>query len=239
MIEVLVAKLRARDQLREEEIAALAAAMSDRQGFGPRQVVIAPGTELTRSTLILSGFAIRYKDLPDGRRQISEFHMPGDFVDLHGFLLKKLEHGVMTLGDCELAFFPHERLREISERHPHLTRLLWLSTLIDASIHGEWLLSVGRRSALERIAHLLCEVEARLAVIGALAGDSFDLPLTQIDLADMIGLTAVHVNRTLRQLRERGIAELRRGRVTILDRARLQAEAGFDPTYLMIEQRPR
>jgi CRP-like cAMP-binding protein len=168
-----------------------------------------------------------------------ELHVPGDFVDLHSFLLKRLEHNVMTLVPSRIAIVPHERLVAISERYPHLARLLWLTTLIDAAIHREWLVSLGRRSALARIAHFFCEMHARLGVVGLADATGFQLKITQTDLAECLGLTSVHVNRTLRELREKGLATFRDARVEILDRAGIMRTADFNPDYLQIEKRPR
>jgi CRP-like cAMP-binding protein len=168
-----------------------------------------------------------------------ELHVPGDFLDLHSFLLKRLDHNVMSLVPSRVAVLPHAKLVAISEDHPHLSRLLWLTTLIDAAIHREWLLSLGRRSAIARIAHLFCEMHTRLGVVELADPTGFPLRITQTDLAECLGLTSVHVNRTLRELREAGLALFRDGRVEILDFGGLKQTAEFDPEYLHIERRPR
>jgi CRP-like cAMP-binding protein len=205
----------------------------------PKSTLIRAGQRLTTSTLLLEGLMCRYKDLSDGQRQISELHVAGDFVDLHSFTLKRLDHNIMALTGCKIAVIPHERLRALSEQHPHLTRLYWFTTNMDAAVHREWELSLGRRSAIGRIAHLLCEMHARLGLVELTSGLEFRLPLTQVDLAECVGLTPVHVNRTLKLLREQGVADVQRGRVRILDLARLQAIAEFNPAYLYLENEPR
>ena len=177
--------------------------------------------------------------LADGQRQIMEVHVPGDFLDLHSFLLKRLEHNVGSLTPVRIALFPHDALRQITEDHPHLARLLWFSTLLDAAIHRERILSVGRRSAVARIAHLICELKLRLEVVGLSDGSRFALPLTQTDLADASGLTAVHVNRMLKRLRDDDLLTFRGGEVTIHDWDRLQRVAEFSADYLYLERRPR
>ena len=134
---------------------------------------------------------------------------------------------------------PHDRLRAVTDTHPHLTRLFWFMTNLDASIHREWVLSLGRRSALSRMAHLFCELAVRLGIVGLADETGYDLALTQTDLAECLGLTPVHVNRTLKQLRERGLVEFRGGRVAIQDRPGLERVAEFDPAYLYLESRPR
>ncbi len=134
---------------------------------------------------------------------------------------------------------PHEKLEEITVRFPHLTRLLWFSTNLDAAIHREWMLSAGRRTALGRVAHLFCELLLRLQISGLVEDDSYDFPLTQVQLADCLGLTSVHVNRTLQQLRKDGLIELRDRKLRILDRAGLKRVAEFDPCYLYLKKQPR
>jgi CRP-like cAMP-binding protein len=138
-----------------------------------------------------------------------------------------------------LATVPHDALRRITESYPHLARVLWFSTLIDAAIHREKILSVGRRSAHARIAHLLCELFVRLQLVQRAEEDGYALPLTQGDLADATGLTSVHVNRMLRRLRDDGLCTFRGGRVVIHDWDRMQRVAEFDQTYLHLERRPR
>jgi CRP-like cAMP-binding protein len=239
MIEKALLKLRARDAMSDEEERVLRDVVARTEDVPADRIVVRAGEELSFSILLLDGLMCRYKDLRNGERQIMELHVPGDFLDLHGFLLKRLDHNVMALVPCRIAIAPHSRLAAITEEHPHLTRLLWLTTLIDAAIHREWLLSLGRRSAIARTAHFFCEMHARLGVVGLADATGFLLRITQTDLAECLGLTAVHVNRTLRELRESGLAVFRNGRVEILDPAGLKRTAEFDPDYLQIEKRPR
>lgn len=239
MIARLLLQLRARDRLDEAEEAALRDAACEERSYPPDKVIIREDEELNVSTLLLDGLMGRYKDLRDGRRQISALHIGGDFVDLHSFTLKRLDHNILTLAPCRVALVPHDRLAAITEQHPHLGRLLWLSTNIDAAIHREWELSLGRRTALSRTAHLLCELLIRLEVVGLADRGSYDLSLTQLELAECVGLTPVHVNRTLRALRERGLADFRRGRVVIHDADGLARLAEFKPNYLYFDRRAR
>ena len=190
---------------------------------------------LSQCTLLLEGFVERYKDTPEGRRQILAIHVPGDFVDLHSYPLKRLEHSVAALTPVKVALFPHPGIRALTEQSATLTELLWRSTLIDAAINREWIVSVGARSAAGRLAHLFCEMYLRLERVGLTDGLRFAFPLTQIDLADATGLTPVHANRMLRQLREQGLVEFRAGTATILDWAALRSFAEFDPGYLFLE----
>jgi CRP-like cAMP-binding protein len=235
----LLLKLRARDILDAEEEAALRGSFSEIREIPAGKVVVRAGVALSECTLLFDGFICRYKDLADGQRQIMELHVPGDFVDLHSFLLKRLEHNVGSMTPVRVAIAPHDRLRAITEAHPHLARLLWFSTLLDAAIHREKILSIGRRSAVARIAHLLCELFVRLELVGLASGGGYALPLTQADLADASGLTSVHVNRMLKKLRDDGLVTFRSSQVTIHDFDRLQRVAEFDPAYLYLERRPR
>src|SRR5437868_11921203 len=166
MIEKAILKLKARDAVSEEEERVLRDAILRVENVPADKTVVRAGEELRVSILLIDGLMCRYKDLRNGQRQIMELHVPGDFLDLHSFLLKRLDHSVISLVPSRIALAPHERLAAITERHPHLARMLWLSTLIDGAIHREWLLSLGRRSALARIAHFFCEMHARLGVVG-------------------------------------------------------------------------
>jgi CRP-like cAMP-binding protein len=238
-LEALLMKLRARDVVRDAEKEVLRDAIGRIGEAAPGQPLVRAQVTLSESILLFEGLACRYKDLADGQRQIMELHVAGDFVDLHGFLLKQLDHTVGALTPVRYAAVPHDALRLITETQPHLGRTLWFSTLIDAAIHREQIVSVGRRSALSRIAHLLCELYVRLKIVGLADEDGYALPLTQADVADATGLTSVHVNRMLRKLRNADLLTFRAGRVTIHDWYGLQRVAEFDATYLHLERRPR
>ena len=237
--DLLLIKLRARDIVSAEEEAVLRATAGEVQEYAPGRTIVRSGTTLSHSTLVVEGIVARYKDLSDGQRQIQELHLPGDFTDLHGFVLKRLDHNVGALTKVRIAVVPHEALRRITEQEPHLSRLLWFSTLLDAAIQREKILSVGRRTALARVAHLMCELFMRFDLVGLAEGKGFRLPLTQLDLADATGLTPVHVNRMLKQLRDDSLVTFRGGEVQIHDWQRLQRVAEFDPAYLYLERRPR
>ena len=238
MIDKHLRKLRARDEISVEEERVIREAAGIAHEVAARKTIIRAGDLLSSSTLLLDGLMCRYKDLRNGERQITELHVAGDFVDLHSFTLKRLDHNIMTLTPCRIALVPHERLTRITEEHPHLARIYWFTTNLDAAIHREWELSLGRRTALSKTAHLLCELQVRLGLVGLADDSGYDLRLTQIDLAECLGLTAVHVNRTLRQLREQGLVAVTKGRVEILDHAGLRKVAEFDPAYLYLERRP-
>lgn len=238
-IAALLLKLRARDVLSEEEEAILRDSISEIKEIPRAKVLVRAGVVVSVCTLLIEGIVCRYKDLADGQRQIMELHVAGDFLDLHTFLLKQLEHNVGSMTPVRVALVPHDNVRMITERHPHLARMLWFSTLLDAAIHREHILSVGRRSALARIAHLFCEMFVRLEVVGLTDGHSYKLPITQADIADATGLTSVHVNRMLKQLRDQELLSFRNNEVVIQEWDRLQRIAEFDGRYLYLERRPR
>lgn len=239
MIEAHLKKLRARDDVSAEEEEAIRGLVSNVTDVRADQTVVHTGEELEHSILLLSGWLARAKDLPGGQRQLAELHVAGDFADLHGFTLKSLDHDVISITPCRLAMVPHQRLKEVTERFPHLGRLFWLMTNIDAAIQREWTLSLGQRPAISRMAHLFCELEVRLGIAGLVQYGSYDFPLTQVELGQTLGLTSVHVNRTLQELRRRGLIDLESNRVSIHDLGGLKAVADFDDAYLYVRKRPR
>lgn len=182
--------------------------------------------------LVLAGFACRYKLLSDGRRQITAFLVPGDFCDLHvSILSEKMDHGTATLAPCTVVDIPREAILRLLER-PALARALWWATLVDGAVLRQQVVSLGNRSAEVRAAHLLCELLLRLRVVGLADGDAYELPLTQADLADAVGVTAVHMNRVLQALRSQGLIASEGKTMAIPDLEGLRAFSGFSPNYL-------
>lgn len=238
MISVHLKKLRRRSSINPEEEQALRGLVAETRSVAADQVLIRSGVELNMSMLLLDGWLARYKDLPAGQRQVTQLHVAGDFADLHGFTLKRLDHDVTTLSDCEIAMVPHARITDLMERFPRLARIYWFGTNVDAAITRELALSLGQRSALSRMAHLFCELHTRLDVVGRAEPDGFAFPLTQRELAECLGLTVVHANRTLQALRGRRLIELESRRLTILDREGLEEVAEFDPDYLYLNRVP-
>jgi CRP-like cAMP-binding protein len=239
VLATFLRKLEARDVLSDEERATLIATASDEIRFAAGADLVREGARPDTSMLVIEGFTTRYRDAPDGSRQIMAIHVPGDFVDLHSLLLKEMDHSVGALSACRIMRFPHVRLRDLTETHPHLTRLLWLMTLIDASIHREWL-AAAAHPAPQQIAHLICELYVRLEITGLIGTDqSFGLPMTQTELGEALGLSAVHVNRSLQQLRSEGLFTWQNQTIRILDWDALQRRAAFDDRYLHLVQEPR
>ena len=189
------------------------------------------GTTCNMSTMLIEGFMLRTLD-GEGRRYGVSCHVPGDFVDLHCFALKRLDHNIETVGPAKIGLVPHAEIGKAMSEHSHLARLFWFSTLLDAAMHREWIMKLEQLTTPRRIAHILAEIHTRLDMVGMAAPDGFDTPLTQADLADMCGATPIHTNRALSDLRKRGLLEFRHGRVRIPDRAELDAYADFDRSYL-------
>ena len=233
------ATIAARDTISDEEHRALVSAMGDRR-------IIAAGTDIARegdrplvSTLVLTGMTARYSTVEDGGRQITGLHLAGDFVDLHSFPLKIMDHSVASISRCTIAVVPHAELKHITEQFPHLTRVLWLLTLLEGSIHRQWLVAKGRLTADEQMAHLFCEQYVKAGIAGLTEGGRFALPLTQMQLGDALGLSIVHTNRTLQRLRRTRAIEWQDGIVQILDWDMLRELGQFDGSYLHLESVPR
>lgn len=231
-----IAKLGAASRLSESDVEALAELCRDVRTVPARRDLISEGDNPNHVHIVLEGWAARYKILDDGTRQITAFVVPGDICDLHVTILSKMDHGILALTRARVAHVPHQVMEDLPLNRPELGRALWRATLIDEAILRSWIVNVGRRSAERRIAHLFCELHARLCLVGLVSDGRFDLPLTQDIIADALGLTPVHVNRMLQKLREEGAITLKGGRLTIEDVRRFAKFAGFDPNYLHFEQ---
>jgi CRP-like cAMP-binding protein len=232
MLNALFLKGRGRRALDADDLRVLEDGIADVRTIASRQVLVRQGAPVHVSTLLLDGFICRYMDDREGHRQIVAVHVPGDFVDLHGFPMRRLDHDVGTVGPVRIAEYTHDTLERIVEERPRLTRMLWFSTLLDAAMHREWIFRLGRLGAEGRIAHFFCEMNARLEMVDLAQDGRFKLPLTQADLAEACGMTGVHVNRVLRALREQELLTYRHGTVEIRNLRALAALAEFDPQYL-------
>jgi CRP-like cAMP-binding protein len=231
----LVQKLELRSSLSSGDRAAVLALPHSVRRFGPGEWIVREGEKSRSCQLILSGFVCRHKIVSDGGRQIVSVHTKGDLVDLQGALLPHADHSIQALGSVEAAVISHGALLNLAFSRPAVGRALWTDTLVDASIHREWVANLGRRDARSRLAHLLCEqaVLQRAAEIGT--PSEFHLPLTQEQIADATGLTAVHVNRVLRSLFEEGLIDRQKKTITIVDWQSLASVAGFSDDYLHIQ----
>ncbi len=189
--------------------------------------------------LVLKGWAFRYKQLEDGSRQILAYLVPGDLCDIQIFLFDKMDHSIGLLSDALIVKIPAAEILELMDRFPRIERALMWGTLVDEATLREWLLNVGQRFALQRLAHLFCELCVRLTVVGLVDEDeSFTMPLTQMELADTTGMTAVHVNRMLQRLRQDKLISTANGRLKILDFEKLAEICGFNQNYLHTDGPP-
>lgn len=182
--------------------------------------------------VMLEGWACGYKILPDGGRQILAFMLPGDFCDIHIAVLKAFDHSIVTITPSRVATLPRAQMEALVEAGPTISRAFWWSQLVDQSVLRAWIVSMGRRTAKERVAHLMCELYIRMRNIGLATDAQCKMPLTQLVIADAVGLTPVHVNRVLKSLRLSKVMDLSSGSLTIIDPVRLAEIAGFDSSYL-------
>jgi len=194
--------------------------------------LVREGEPATTCSLLVTGFAFRQKLVSDGARQIISIHIPGEFLDIQNSMLEIADHNVQALTRSSVALVQKGALTELIGNRPNIRRAIWLDSLIDSSVFREWVVNIGRRDARGRIAHLLCELAARLASSGVADGDMYDFPLTQEQVGDATGLTAVHTNRTLQALRKDGLISLSSSRLTILDWEGLAELGDFNERYL-------
>jgi len=204
--------------------------------FDENSDLLSQGDSSIECCVILDGVAARYTVVGAGRRQILSLHFPGDLPDLQGLQLSHMDHGIYALTPVRAAFVPHEAIRAMTRANARLNDVLVRYALIDASIFRQWIASIGRRTAYERIAHLFCEVFVRMRVLGLAQRDSFQLPMTQAELGDATGLSPVHVNRVLQRLRKEGLISSRGDVHAISDWERLRAAGDFSEDYLHLRK---
>jgi CRP-like cAMP-binding protein len=231
----LLRKLANFTALSEEEAKALDESCKDVREVGSREDVISQGDRTGGVKLLLEGFACRYKVLEDGRRQIVAYFVPGDLCDLRVFILKRMDHSIGAVSQSKVATIAPENVLKLTQTYPTLTRALWWSTLVEEAIAREWIVNVGQRNALERVAHLFCELLYRFHAVGLNDGLSCTLPLTQVELAETLGLSSVHVNRTLQELRRQKLITLDAGTLTIQNLEALKEVSFFNPDYLHLD----
>lgn len=196
-----------------------------------RERLIARGEPAHRASILVEGYMLSgiHKE---GGRCVVGVHVPGDFVDLHAFALKRLDRDMVAVGPVRIAQIEHQCLSEVTRERPAIARALWFATLLDAAIHRQWIRNLEALDAPQRIAHLYAELHLRLSLIGRHIGRALRTPFTQSDLGDMCGVSAIHANRAVARLRDLGLGEIRRGDLYTDDWAALQAYAQFDPGYL-------
>ena len=230
----LVRKLESTSELSAEDIAAIGALPIRVKAVTEKRDIVREGVRPTECCLLLEGIACRYKMLSNGRRQIMSFHFPGDIPDLHSLNLPVMDHSLLSVTPTRVAFMPHDSVKAMMRARPVVADALGRYQMIDAAIYREWICSIGRRSALERVAHLICECFVRMRTVGLATLDSFDLPLTQTEIGDATGLSNVHVNRTMKELRSLGLIRTNAKVHGILNWEALQEMGEFDPAYLQL-----
>ena len=237
MLNPLIAKLEQFTHLSDIDRAGLQNLVAEPlRCYRPGTDIVSEGDDPKVVRLVLAGWAYRYKQLPDGRRQVVALFLPGDLCDHTVFVLSEMDHSIGALSAVTLVEIQPATFETLMAEHPRVTRALWWEGLVSAAVQREWMLNLGRRSAGERLAHVFCEVFYRLRGIGLTQGTTCDMPLTQTDLADLIGMTPVHVNRVLQMLRRQRLVELKSRRLTIPDLPTLEKAALFNPNYLHLDQ---
>lgn len=235
----VASKLEAFTRLSSDDRAALAQVSRNVRFVEPRRDLVSEGDRPRFVHLVLDGWACRYKTLPDGKRQIVSIFVPGDFCDVNVYILKAMDHSIGAISRLKVAMITADEMSALTEGRPRVTQALWWHELVTAAVQREWTVNLGQRSAYERLGHLLVELYLRLKTVGRASDGRCDFPLTQNDLADATGLTAVHVNRTLQELRRDGLIELERKQLKILDLERLKDASMFNSNYLHLEHEGR
>lgn len=233
----LIRKLESIVALSDDERRALLSLTVMVKSLDADQDIVRDRDRPSECALVLEGFVCRYKLIADGKRQILGFYIPGDIPDLQSLYLPVMDHSVGTLIPSKIAFIPHDSIRTLLREQPRLAESFWRDTLIDAAMFREWMIGLGRRDAYTRIAHLFCELFVRYRAVGLANGEGFDLHTTQAELGDALGLSTVHVNRVLQDLRKDGLIALRGKFLTILDWAGLKEAGEFDPLFLHLKDK--
>lgn len=233
MSSALISKLERFTKLSADDKAMLNRLATDRvRHLGAHEDIIREGEEPLDINLVLSGWCYRHKHLEDGRRQIIAFFLPGDLCDHNIFILREMDHSVSTITPVTISAVSRQTFDEVTLNHPRITQALWWESLVAAAIQREWTVNLGQRTATERMSHLLCELFLRLQAVNLVKDNSCDFPITQAELADATGLSAVHVNRTLQELRSSGVIELKSKTLTIPDLNALMRVSMFNTNYL-------
>lgn len=227
-----VDKLHGFGVLDQDDVAALRAATAKPRKVAARHDLIREGDRPGPVFVILEGWAYRYKILPSGTRQVLAFMMPGDSCDLHAGLLAEMDHSIQTITPAVVATIDRVAMDAMMDKHRGVARAMYMAQLVDEGTMRAWITSMGRRTSIERIAHLMCELYLRARNIGLIADPRLSLPLSQLLLADALGMTPVHLNRVLKELRTSGAMTLQRGSLLITDPVKLVQIAGFDENYL-------
>ena len=233
---LLLRKLERIVPLSDEEVRAVEDLPITIRDVSARQDIMWEADRPYRACLVLDGWMYSYKLIQGGRRQILSLHVAGDIPDLQSLRLKVADFSLGALTKATVALIPHQSLQVLTLRHASLAVAFWHLTLIEAAVFREWMTGLGRRSAPERLAHLLCELYVKQRAVDLADADGCPLPLTQTDMGDVLGVTPIHINRVLKELREKDLVTLKGRRLSIHDWARLSSFADFDPAYLHLEE---
>jgi CRP-like cAMP-binding protein len=228
----LIQRLRTTTNAGQDDLRALEGLPFTLRQYRENQAVLNDGDRPSECCVIIEGFCVRSKTIADGKRQILSIHIPGDLPDVQNLHLATMDHDLVALSNCTLAFIAHTTIKELIRIRPPVGDIFWRDTLVDAAVFREWIVNVGQRAAHNRLAHIIVELRERLRVIGRVTGNAFAMPLTQEQIGEALGVTSVHTNRILRQLRLDGVLEFHRGMVRILNEYKLQELAQFDGRYL-------
>ncbi|TCU52309.1 CRP-like cAMP-binding protein [Novosphingobium sp. PhB57] len=235
-VELFVRRLTSRSKLERPSISALLDLDGRLVPVQRGEDLILPGHPVSYSTLVVRGVLGRFDQMLDGKRQITALHIPGDMADLHSLPIPTPSWGIQSLVPSTTLQIPHERLRRVLDSHPDVAIAFWRDTVVDASILAKWTAYIGRADATTRIAHLFCELGVRMAFQGMAAKDDFPLAFTQAQIADAVGLTTVHVNRTMAVLRAACGLSIEKGRVMVRDWNVMASYANFDDSYLLMSR---
>ena len=234
-LQPMIRKLEQSTRLDAADRAAILALPHTLRSLEAGKYIVREGDRIDMVCLLRKGFAYRHKIVGDGERQIVSIHMAGDLVDLHNALLRTSDHNVQALTPTDLAMIPCAAVLELAEQRPTVGHAMWLDTLIDGSIYREWIANVGRRDARSRTAHVLCELAVRQETAGLGERGKYTLPMTQEQLSDVLGLTPVHVNRTLKALEESGLIARDKRSITVVDWDKLRNAGDFNSNYLHMD----
>jgi len=232
MFNAFLLRLMHAAELGDQEIQAVEELCRQPRDIGAKKYLSRDGDEMHSFPVVLSGWAARYQILRNGARQITRLLLPGDAFYFDSSPDGTAIEEVVTLSPCRIVNILHSDMLQAIDRLPAIGEAMRGYGCMENAVLSSWVVNIGRRDALERMAHLLCESHYRLALVGGLQGQQFHFPLTQDDLADVLGLTPVHINRKLQQLRQDGLITLRSKQLTIHDLRTLQQIAGFDSSYL-------
>jgi CRP-like cAMP-binding protein len=232
LLEKLLRRLNAVSGLDETDIAAIRALPITVRSMEAEQAIVCDGDRPQECCLVVEGFCVRSKTLSEGQRQILSIHIAGEIPDLQSLHLHRMDHDLFTLVRCTLGFISHAALRALTRTKPNVAEKLWRDTLIDSAMFREWIVNIGQRPAPSRLAHIALELRRRLAITGHEGSSKFEMPLTQEQIGEALGITPVHANRVIKLLRDENIVDISKGWVVVLDETKLLQLAQFEDHYL-------